>query len=61
MTTKEFVKLVEEEAWKYLRAGDQAYTEQGLTLQTMFMRFRDNDALILDFAKWVIARRTNRE
>lgn len=66
-TSDEFVRHVrvassiaqaESWAWRYLAAGDAAYTERGTDLAEMFKRFgNDPTRLLEDFEAWVAATR----
>lgn len=51
-----FTQSVERWAWRYLAAGDVAYTGQGRGLADMFERFgNDPQRLMEDFEAWVAA------
>jgi hypothetical protein len=54
---KEFLAAVEGAVYRYLAAGDQAYTQDGLSLKDMFARFETMDEVVLDFCKWYLKTR----
>ena len=56
-TSEEFLKLIEDEAYRYLAAGDQHYTSEGLSLADMFARFESDEDLLTDFCRWALAKR----
>ena len=56
-TNDDFLKLIENEGYAYLRAGDIAYTNEGKSLADMYARFETEEALLTDFCRWALARR----
>jgi hypothetical protein len=56
-TSLEFLKLIEDEAYLYLATGEQHYSGERLNLRDVFARFENNEALLIDFLRWALAKR----
>ena len=52
-----FLGAVESAAFRWLAAGDIAYTNDGLPLSEMFRRLGTMDDAVIDFCKWYIETR----